>query len=405
MPRFAYTAVAATGTPVSGEVAAETEALALDQIARRGLTPVSLTEGGDAGPWWNRDIALFGTAGALRPATLERFFATLAALLGARLALPRALAFCAAEARDPRLAGALRTTLAEVENGAGLAVAMRAAGPAFPERFTALVAVGEAANRLPETVSRAAELLSAELKLSRELRAALIYPVILLAMSALVLGVVVFYLAPTLLPVFASAGAEPPVFLTFLAGLGTALSGGWPAVLAALAALILAARAFRGTLSRTVSGAFLRLPMTGPYLRKRETLRAFQALHLMIDSGAPLPRAIAAAREAVALPAFRATLREAEDRVVAGCTLGDALDAADLIDPMALALLRAGEESDRLAPTLAAASRTLAEDTARTLAQAVRVLTPVLTLAIALGVGAIILSTITAILDLNDIAF
>ncbi len=405
MPRFAYTAVTANGAPVAGEVTAETEVLALDQIARRGLTPVSMKEGGDAGPWWNRDISLFGGGETVRLEALERFFSALAALLEARLALPRALTFCQEEAKDPRLVRALRTTIAEIENGTSLANSMRAASPAFPERFLALLSVGEAANRLPDTVARAADLLSSELKLTRELRAAMVYPAVLMGMSALVLAVIVFYLAPTLLPVFASAGAPPPAFLSFLTGVGQSLLAGWPVLLMLLAIAGFAARMFHDALALVVTNTLLRLPLSGPYLRKRETLRAFQALKLMLESGATLPRAVAAARDATTVPSFRVLLQTAENRIVAGGNLSDSLATPPLIDPMGLALLRAGEESDRLVLTLAAATKSLADDTANTLAQAVRLFTPMVTLAIGLAVGATILSTITAIMDLNEIAF
>jgi general secretion pathway protein F len=125
----------------------------------------------------------------------------------------------------------------------------------------------------------------------------------------------------------------------------------------------------------------------------------------MLGSGAPLPQALAAAREAVALEPHRALLERAEAQVVAGGTLATALGHGQLIDPTALAMIEAGEEADDLRAILDTATTILAEETTRTLTQAIRTLTPVLTLTIAFGVGAIILTTISAIMDLNDIAF
>ena len=81
MPRFAYQALSADGETVNGEMLADTEVSALDQLARRGLIPVLLSHGAGTGPWWQREVTLFSPSGRLTPVELERVFSTLAALL------------------------------------------------------------------------------------------------------------------------------------------------------------------------------------------------------------------------------------------------------------------------------------------------------------------------------------
>lgn len=405
MPRFAYQALSQEGETISGELLAENDVLALDQLARRGLIPVSLKEGGIAERWWQRDITLFRSADQLPNAELERIFSTLSALLRARLPLPRALAFCEQQSRNRHSRRALLTARLAVENGATLAHALRDAGAAFPARHIALIASGEASNRLEAVASRTATALMAEAKIGRELRGALVYPVILMVMATLVMAMIMFFLAPTLLPVFASAGTPAPLALRFLAGCGTFIKANWLAMLVAGLGLCLALQTLRKPLFAWLSSTAMRLPIVGSHMRRAETLRMCHAMSLMLNSGASVLPALAAAKEAVHHTAFSALLLQAEIALTAGATLSSVLAPSGLIDPMALALITAGEEADRLPETLETASDALEAQISASVTQAVRLLTPILTLAIGGGVAAIILTTISAMMDLNDIAF
>ena len=405
MPNYAYSAYSTDGSSVSGEIQAESDLAALDLIAQRGLTPITLTEGGHVGPWWSRDINLFGASDTVKSGELERFFTSFAALMQARFPLPRILGYCEVQTKDRAMKRALGGVKTSVENGLSLGQAMHGAGDVFPERFIFLIAMGESSNKLAKISTSAAALLNSESKLKRELRAALVYPIILLIMSALVLALVVFYLAPTLMPVFATAGSEPPAILQFMTGVRNAILSGWPILLSALAGIALIIYALRTKLSAGLTALLMRLPLTGQYLKRRETLRLCQSLQLMLSSGATLPQSLAAAREGASFPAYQSLLAETEDCITAGGTLSETLCSSPLIDDMASALIQAGEESDRLAEVLQTVVTSLSASTSQTLNQMIRLLTPLLTLIIGVGVGAVILSTISAIMDLNDIAF
>lgn len=405
MPSYAYSAYSADGSAVTGEIQAENDIAALDLIAGRGLTPISISEGGHSGPWWSREINLFGASSKVKSGELERFFTAFSSLMQARLPLPKLLGYCQTQTKDRVMSRALGIMKTEVENGASLGHAMRQTDGVFPERFIALITTGESSNKLVEISASTAMLINSEAKLTRELRSALVYPIILLIMSVLVLALVVFYLAPTLMPVFATADTEPPAVLQFMAGIRTAILTGWPVLLSASAGMILIIYMFRTHIGRGITSVLMRLPLTGRYLKQRETLKLCQSLHLMLSSGASLPLALTAAQDAVSYSSYRSLLTAAKNRIIAGGTLSETLGSSPLIDDMASTLIQAGEESDRLPETLQTVVTSLSETTTQTLNQMVRLLTPLLTLIIGVGVGAVILSTISAIMDLNDIAF
>lgn len=404
MPTFAYSAIDPQGKRSTGEVIAADQVTALDQIAAKGLTALEVTEGQAAQPWWNRDIQ-FLTSSTLKPKELESFFSALSAMLAAQTPLPRALRFCADLTRDKVMKTKLQTAISAVEDGMPLADALTVNDAAFPERLTTMIRLGETSNNLGPVVARAAKMLEAEAQLRREVQQALIYPIILLLMSIFVISVLVFYLAPTLAPVFASANAEPPGIIAVMVRLEALFTTAWPALLigAAVGAVLL--YALRARLFLVIQSLLQLLPVTRGYQSKRESLRLCQTLYLMLSSGGQLSDAIKTAAAGTDQPKWQAMLTQAHRDIEAGQTMTTALLNNTAIDPMTRTILTTGEESDQLVTVLGSAVNTLQSQTSQTLSQAVKLLTPLLTLAIGLAVGAIILSTITAIMDLNDVVF
>lgn len=402
MPTFAYDAIDHRGTRTKGEVVASDQIAALDVIAAKGLTPLDVTEGGSVEPWWNRDIALL-SGSQLKASELEKLFSGLAAMLTAQTPLPRALRFCIDLTNDKMMKAKLRSALLGVEDGKSLADALAADSVPFPERLIAMIHLGETSNKLGIVVDRAAKMLESEAKLRREIQQALIYPIILLCMSVFVLSVLVFYLAPTLAPVFASADTDPPAIIAAMLWIQRMLTTDWPVILVGLLVCIVVLYALRSSIALAVQWVLNWLPITRGYLSKRETLQFCQTLYLMLRSGGQLTDAIKTAAGTTSQRKWQAMLLQAHKDIEAGQTMSQALLGNPLIDQMARTILTTGEESDQLEAVLEPAVSSLQAQTSQTLSQAVKLLTPLLTLMIGLAVGAIILSTISAIMDLNDV--
>ncbi|MEP6016987.1 MAG: type II secretion system F family protein [Paracoccaceae bacterium] len=403
MPQFSYQAISSNGKTVQGDINAASEVAALDQIARGGLTPVSITAGESGLKWWQKDISLSGET-QLSGKVLLSFFKPFGIMLNARYSMSKALKFARDQVRDPRLGRILDVALSEVENGARLADGLRIAGTVFPERFLSMLETGERSNKLAAVVERASQVLDEEDTLRREIRQSLGYPVVLLLMGLAVLALLVFYLVPTLLPVFASSTAEPPAVLVAMDALRIGLTNHWTSILAALLVSALAVWLVRERFVLLTQGALRSLPLIGPFLNKRKSLSLCETLLLFLSSGTPVQAALSEAARTANDPVWRRYLSVAEDRLVDGATLSVALEGDGALDPLARAMIEAGEAGDQLVETLDAAVIALRIETRQALAQAVRLITPTLTLIVGVGVGLVILATITAILDLNQIA-
>lgn len=403
MPRYTYSAVDHANTVVDGEVLADTELAALDQLGRKGLTPLSIEEGGQSGPWWSRDITLFGATGKLPLEVQGQFFQMFATMLSSQFGLPRALAFCHEQAKDGRLKRTLETVSSEVAGGSTLADAMEEVGT-FDPRFSIMIRLGETSNRLNLVTSDIRTMLSAELRNRRQLRQALVYPMLLLMMSLAVLLMLVFFLAPTLVPVFTSANIPPPRLLSALNSIGAWLAENWITFAIGLSIAGLTFIILRQRLLGLLGTVLAKLPGIRPVVIGRRSLAFCQTLRLMLSSGARLPVALATAADMTQDPNWQSDLLTVKAAVEAGGLLSNAIADTPHLTSAAKAFLNAGEESDQMDNMLQQACLVLEEDVTNRINAALRLLTPILTLVIGLSVAFLIFSTISAILDLNDIA-
>ncbi|MBY5934928.1 type II secretion system F family protein [Tateyamaria omphalii] len=405
MPRFSYEAFDASGQISGGDLDATSEAAALHALAAMGVTPISLESGTTKDPWWAREISLTGATPAHKPIEIERFFATFASLLAANLPLCASLRFCANQSHDLRMQRSLGRIALSVENGSTLRDAMNDENGLFAERLVTLVGIAEASNTLSETAQRIAELLNAEAFLYHEIRGAMVYPIILLTTAALVMAVLVFYLVPTLTPVFVSAGADIPLPLKVMLVLRSLAIDYW-FIIFALATCLGGAFLFARKALYAASATAMRcFPIVGRMIVQHATLEICRNLHLMLSSGARLTTAIATARDAARIRGNAELMDHALREVQAGALLSDHLCSAKGFDPVAAAMIRAGEQSDQLTVVLGRIATDLNQQSARTLKQVVQLITPIITLLIGGGIGIVVLSTISAIMDLNELAF
>jgi len=405
MTLFHYEAIDAAGQKARGEVHAGDEISALDQLAQRGLIATQISDQDAPKPWWARDLSFRGGKTRIRPDDLAQFFTLFSTMMQARLPLPRALSFCEAQTRNRDLGKALARAQAAVSDGRRLSDALAETEISIPERYFILLRLGEDANQLALTSGHAAQTLKRDIALQQQIRSAMIYPFILMGMSVLVLGLLLFFLTPSLLPVFTSAAVAPPAILQFLDQVRLLLISYWPVITLGSALMLALFMLNRHRLSHILTRVMFYLPVTGQWQRQKETQRLCQVLAMTLKSGAPLTEALKIASGATTHTTYIKLVTDTLDAVTSGGKVSDVLTSDPAIADIAKPLIETGEESDSLPEMLQIAADTLAADLSETLNRAVGMITPVLTILIGGGIGAVILATISGIMDLNDIAF
>ena len=404
MTQFRYRAFDETGSISQGEMAAPDLDGARENLWALGLTPIEIEEAAH-----DRGKALFdrlspGRKIGLRElAAFTREFATLE-----EADIPiddglRILSEQSGHAATQRLAEKL---LDDVVDGATLSDAMRGQPDVFALEYVNVVQAGELGGSIARVLGEMADLLERRLELRTKFRSALIYPAILLALAVLSVTIVVSVLVPNIAPIFGDSGRPIPGGLQAILWVGAHwLEFSGILVMTTISLLVVfRAAERRPTLRAALHRRYLSLPLIGSLLARRDVGRFARTLGSLLRAGVPLLPAIESARATVVNAAIAGDLAQSVEFLRDGAPLSRALEDVVGIPPLARRMIAVGEESGRLAAMLTQVAQTLETQVQHTIARAMNLLTPALTVAIAGLVGGLILSVMNAILSINELA-
>ena len=404
MPTFRYSAYGSGGDLAQGSVEAASEAEAADALLLQGLTAFRVEEvAGAAVPWWQREVFSARRTLAAEVAALTRELAT---LVGAEIPLDDALRIVSDQAATPRMRAIAGRLLADVLNGEALSDAMRHHPHIFAADYTSIIRAGEASATMGQVLGELADLLERRLEIRGQIQSALIYPLILVAFSLVTLAIVVTILVPSIASAFAESGRSPPAGVQFL----LAVRSHWPAILTGVAmvaiagiwGMVMALR--RPRIASLLDRQKLRLPLLADLLLRQETARFAHTLGTLLRAGVPLLQAADAACGAIRNRHLLGGMQSAIAMVREGARLHSALERATVLPPLALRMIAVGEEAGKLDRMLLHAAAVFEQQAKRAVDRLMTLLTPLLTLVMALLVGGIIVTVMSAILGINELA-
>lgn len=320
---------------------------------------------------------------------LRLFSQELAVLLDAGIPLLEALQTL--REKDGDAASPLDAVIAALRDGQPVSAALAQSPRDFDDLFIALVASSERSGQLVPTLRDHAAYLAWAQALAGALRAALVYPLLLLAAGGAVILFLLLYVLPRFAGVFDGMGRELPVASRWLIDLGL-LAGAHPGttIALALAGPALALLASRSAaLRQAVQAALWRSPGLGPRLRLVALARLYRALALTLAAGVPTPAALALVAGVLPAP-LRPPLAQALAQVRSGQRLSAGLQDHGLATPVARRMLRVGESSGEVAAMLQRAAGFHDEQIARLSDTVTRLVNPLLMLVMGVVIGGIV---------------
>lgn len=346
-------------------------------------------------------ILVGSSGGAKGNFSLLLFSQELLALLEAGLNLTEALATLQTKERQTRSREILSRILLGVREGRNYSDVLDTLPEQFPAVYVATVRASERTGDLPQSLRRYIAYQQQFDTLRKKLVSAAIYPVMLMIVGAFVALFLLGYVVPKFSAVYESSGRDMPWMSTVLLSFGKTIHahGAWVLVglVVLIAMLVVWLRNPQGRAS--LRDAALRLPWLAEKTQEFRLARFYRAVSLLLASGVALPRALAMVGGMLSLPQQQA-LATARLSVDQGKNLSDALQAVDLITPVALSLIKVGERSGQMADMLERAAKFHDEDFARWVDWASRLLEPILMTVIGVVIGAIVVLMYMPIFEL-----
>jgi general secretion pathway protein F len=402
MPKFRYLAYQQTGVLNDGTVEAPSLEQALEKVWQRGLVPFETYEEADPqNQGWR--LALFSQQPSRREvAVFTREFATLAQ---ANIPLDDALRMISEQPLATRMRPILARLLEAVLNGSHLSEVMSKYPKTFSHDYVSLIRAAEASGNLAGGLTELSDLLDRRLELAGKITSALVYPIILMVVALASVAIVVCVLVPAIAPIFIESGrAMPPTIAVLLT-----LRQSWPLVLAfgiaaALSTLAVGIFASRANAVRAFCGRVsLELPLFGIMSREQNAASFARTLGTLLRAGMPLISAFSAACSVVRNRYIASCLRTSLDGLRDGQSLAHSLSHSPL-PSAASRMIAVGEEVGRLDQMLLRTAIMLEQQYQRRIERLMTLLTPALTIGLAVFVGTLVLTIMSAILSLNELA-
>ncbi len=362
--------------------------------------------GGAAVSVFKRDIDFKGALERVRPQEVAAFTRQLATLLKAGIPLAEALGALAEQGDNKKLQMVLAEIRQKVNEGSSLADTLAAHPKIFPELYTNMVRSGETAGNLDAVLARLADFLDAEHVLRAKVSGALTYPIIMMVLGSLIMGVLMVVVVPKITSIFEDLGKTLPWNTQLLIFMADMMGSYWWAILIFIGLAYWSFRRWSHTLKgrAVVDRIKLRVPLIGSLVRYVGVARFARTLATMLAAGVPVLTALEIVKKVLNNTVLEKVVEEARDAIREGESIATPLKRSGQFPSLMVHMVAVGERSGQLEAMLENVATAYERDVEGRVARLTTILSPLLIVGMALAVLFIVFSVLQPILDMQNFA-
>ena len=341
-----------------------------------------------------RSGAAFRRQRTLATASLILFNQELLALLKAGIPLLQSLELLVGHGKDPLLRNSLDRCVELLKEGMSFSEALEQVGT-FPAVYRANVVAGERSGTLPEVIARWLAFQTFAQNSRRRIIEALIYPLFLVVVMAIALGVIFNVVLPRFAEIYSGSGMEMPAATAILLEMGAFVRKTLYGQLALLVGLGFFLRWMLTTEAgkRLMEQFILVLPRLGTLYRMYHSSVFARTLGVLLAGGMPVLQALEVIQRTTPSERMRLRLLSVTELVRAGSSLHLALEQSRLLDPLAVEMTRVGEQSSALPDMLNHVADFFDQEVEKATTAVTTLIGPILIL----GMGAMVLGLLLAV--------
>lgn len=401
---FSYSAITKDGRREMGCLEARSKDEAMRQLVHDSKTVVELKEAiasKNGKARLKRTSRIF----ANQKADLSSLFDNLSLLTGVGFSLPQALQSMKFTADNETEKAVVEAIAGELNAGRPANLAFASAGQ-FAPHILAMIESGDKAQSLPLVFSEISKSIEEEKKTRSAVWNALAYPGFLILLMAVALGIITFGLVPAIEPVFSNSGKANPTVIDAFVSFRWFLANAWPWAVLSMAVCLgaMLIKTFRKQVFAAIHAVYSQLPIFGNIIMANRLARYLASLGMLLEHHAPMTQSLKAAAGSVSNALLQKKLLGIADDLAAGTKLPQAIEKTQLFDGRTVALVAIGFEAGKLPNALKKSAELVKVANRRRIERMVSVLTPALTIFMGLVIGGLVVSVMTALLAINDLA-
>ena len=405
MTLFTYKAVDAEGTVQEGTKEAKDESAVISFLQSEGFIPLNVSQAG------LKSAYLFSFKKDKKGLTQQDvglFTKELATLLQAGLPLDRSLmVLMDLIEEDSKIHHLIKNVLQQVKGGVNLADALQSESSAFSKFYINMLRAGEAGGSVDVVLGQLSEYIEKSKELKDTVSTALIYPIILVVMAVGSVFLLLTFVVPQFTEMFESAGKELPISTQIVVGTAEWLQSYWWVLLILGTGTYFTMRyeLSIGPRKARWDGVILTIPLFGEIIRNMSTTNFTRTLGTLLSNGVPILTALGIVKGTLNNLVLVQAISEAEENLKQGKDMSSALIESGQFPKMAIQMIKMGEETGKMEEMLERTANAYDKQLKITIERMLAMMEPILIVTLGLLIAGIIISILSAILSVNDLAF
>jgi len=307
--------------------------------------------------------------------------------------------------KDARFHQVLADIREKVKSGVSLSDAFAGYGPAFPPIYATSLRAGERSGDLEGVLKRFLRYQKIIVNLRKRVIGALIYPTVLIILSASMVFVMLTKVIPKFAEFYQGFGAELPWFTTFMINFATALNNNLIFVVVGLIAAIFFFRRWASTTGRVLWDSFkLRIPLVGGILHRFAIMQFTQSLGTLLSGGTPMVPSIEIASQSVTNADISQRISGIVQNVREGEPLWRSLESTGAISDLAVEMIKVGESTGALTEMLANVSEFYDEEIEARLSRVVAAIEPLILVFMGIVIATLLYAFYLPLFQLSNVA-
>jgi type II secretory pathway component PulF len=405
MALYSYQAFNESGNVVTGEIEADSLAIANNVLSARGFIPTKVMEKGQvaSGAFIRKLIERFTP---IKPSELILFTKQLKTMIRAGVPILKLLKVLENQTENVALRNMILAIYEDVEEGSSLHDAFRKHPKAFSPLYCSMLRAGEASGALPEILERLIYILEHEHKVKSDIKSAFQYPIIVLAFLGIAFFVLLTFVVPKFVGIFTRANLVLPLPTQICMALYQLLANYWFILLLAVIAAVVFLRYYlktdQGKYIR--DSIFMELPLIGTLFVKAAMARFASIFSILQTSGVPVLDCIRILTETIGNSAISREFSIVSERLEEGRGLAEPLKSAKYFPPLVINMIAIGEESDNLEEMLSEIATHYDAEMEYAMKKLSDAIAPILTIGLAVVVGFFALAIYLPMWDMTKMA-
>lgn len=400
MPAYNYSAVDKLGKKTEGIQEAISKEEVLDTLRMNGYFPIKV----EKNIVKDKDINFAKYFKKVKTKDISVFCRQFYTLLNSGITIMNCLQILQKQTENKKFSSIIGEVYEDVQKGLTFSEGLRKHKSVFPELLVYMIEAGEVSGNLDVIMDRMSVHYEKENKINNKIKGAMAYPIILSVVAISVVTFLLIFVMPTFVGMFESSGVKLPLPTRIILFISDFIINYWYVIIITLSGgCYFLGKFISSDNGKTIiDGVKFKIPIIKGVTQKIVTSRFTRTLSTLLSSGVPLIQALEVVSRVVGNKLVEKGINKAQDDVKKGIELAVPIESMGVFPPMAVSMIKIGEESGALDDILEKTANFYDDEVETALQTMTTLIEPLMILVMGVVIGGIVIAMMLPIFDMMN---